>query len=205
MEGQLMSALVFRRVTKKSLSYRFWSKVQKTDGCWLWTGKLDDDGYGHIRVRGKKVGAYRYSYELHRGEIPPGFCVCHRCDVNCAPGDTSYRRCVNPDHLFLGTSAENIADAQAKGRMATGDRNASRKHIERRPRGELHHWQMRPETRLTGEKNGRAKMTLEKANELRHLWGTGTYSKCELGRIFGISDTQVGKIISGLLWNQQPE
>lgn len=197
----MSETLTFVPATTKSLSYRFWKKVQKTSTCWWWLGKPDADGYGHIRINGKKVGAHRHSYERHIGPVEGDLCVCHHCDVFCEPGDTSYRRCVNPDHLFLGTSAENTADAKEKGRLATGDRNASRKHIERRPRGERHHWQTKPETRMSGEKNGRAKMNKERADELRRLWATGLYSKVQLARIFGISDTQVGKIIAGKLWN----
>ncbi len=77
-------------------------------GCWLWTGEADGVGYGRIFSKKKGDKAHRVSWELHRGEIPPGVKVCHRCDT---PG------CVNPDHLFLGTQGDNVRDALRKGRM----------------------------------------------------------------------------------------
>jgi hypothetical protein len=103
---------------------RFWSKVNKTDGCWLWTGADNGFGYGVIgEAFGKRkriVYAHRYSYELHHGPIAPGLYVCHRCDV---------KRCVNPAHLFQGTAADNIHDMISKGRRRSYDR-----HGERNPR-----------------------------------------------------------------------
>jgi hypothetical protein len=97
--------------TEKQLG-RFWSKVQKTDGCWFWTqrGGAAPKSYGHItRWRnGRSVPAHRASWEIHHGEIPAGKQVCHHCDV---------KRCVRPDHLFLGTARENLQDAAVKGRI----------------------------------------------------------------------------------------
>lgn len=84
---------------------------EPNSGCWLWTGPVDDSGYGRFRVNGPRMRTHRLSYELHKGPIPKGLFVCHRCDV---PG------CVNPDHLFLGTCAENIADRDNKDRQVKG-------------------------------------------------------------------------------------
>jgi len=87
---------------------RFWSKVQRGDGCWLWRGYVSGR-YGRIKIAGKHRSAHRYAYELLVGSVPPGNVVCHHCDTPL---------CVNPDHLFLGTQLDNVRDCMAKGRRA---------------------------------------------------------------------------------------
>jgi hypothetical protein len=91
---------------------RFWRRVQRSDGCWLWTGARNPAGYGVIRPKaGRMIRVHRYSWELHFGAIPFDKEVCHTCDV---------RNCVRPDHLWLGTHEENVADMVAKGRNRSG-------------------------------------------------------------------------------------
>lgn len=93
---ELLLARVLRKVV-----------VDIQTGCWLWQGALDSGGYGLQSVDNRNRKAHRVSWELHRDPIPDGACCLHKCDVP---------RCVNPDHLFLGSKADNNADMAAKGR-----------------------------------------------------------------------------------------
>lgn len=95
---------------RKILEEFFWTRIRKTDYCWEWTGSMDGVGYGKIVPhRGAKaVGAHRASWMIHNGKIPDGLVICHHCDN---------RRCVNPDHLFLGTQKDNVDDASRKGHL----------------------------------------------------------------------------------------
>lgn len=91
---------------RRTLVKRFWSKVQKTEKCWHWTGTRGCRGYGSLNVGGKMKKAHRLSWELHFGD-PGSMLVCHHCDTPS---------CVRPDHMFLGTHAMNNADRHRKGR-----------------------------------------------------------------------------------------
>ena len=84
---------------------------EPNSGCWLWTGSATDKGYGHMWFKGKYVKSHRISYMLHCGAIPDGHVVCHSCDVPY---------CINPDHLFVGTTKDNIHDCINKGRAKRG-------------------------------------------------------------------------------------
>lgn len=104
-----------RQRAAESLITRFWAKVQKTPTCWLWTANAVR-GYGqyHLPRTGRQqhvIYAHRFSWTLTNGPIPDNLAVLHRCDVPL---------CVNPNHLFLGTLADNLADARAKGRLIDG-------------------------------------------------------------------------------------
>ena len=83
------------------------SKVNKTATCWIWTGRIDNDGYGALGT----TRVHRWSYELHHGPIAPGNVIMHSCDV---------RLCVNPAHLSQGSITDNIRDRDIKGRGTKG-------------------------------------------------------------------------------------
>ena len=145
------------------LSKKLDNYIVVPSGCWMWQGHIcKRSGYGTIGHDGKAIRAHRASWEKHRGSIPAGIDALHKCDV---------RPCINPDHLFLGTDVDNVADMDAKGRRYV----------------------------LRGEEHGLSLLTAEQVSEIRSRprgYGTGI----QLAEEFGISPSQVSSIRLRKAW-----
>jgi len=123
-------------VTAETVAARFWRRVKKTDGCWIWTGPLDRDGYGTVWFRESRQRPHRVSYMLLVGEIPTGLLIDHTCHN---------RACVNPDHLRPVTNKQNLENRRSHAGASTGvlgvsyekDRRKFRARV--RHNGELHY------------------------------------------------------------------
>jgi hypothetical protein len=142
----------------------FWHYIQPktTEECWEWQGPNDAaQGYGRFKVKGVQYVAHRFSYELHNGSIPPHHFVCHFCDNP---------KCVNPHHLFAGTSQDNHADMMIKRRN------------------------------VHGKQHPLAKLTDEQIREIRRLYHTGQYRHKDIAALFGVSKTIIGNIVRRQVW-----
>lgn len=146
--------------------HRFWSKVKQGDGCWKWEGAITKTGYGSFGTATKEwEAAHRYAYKITKGEIPPGKHICHSCDN---------RACVNPDHLFCGTPADNCADMWSKGRQQD-----YKNHVK-------------------GQRSHLAKLTEDQV-----LWIRDAYEFMTLRAIaekFGVSITPISQIVNRKTW-----
>lgn len=143
---------------------RWLEKVHKAEDCWIWKGAKKPTGYGNFYMAGKYVGAHQASYEFHRGPIQAGMYVCHTCDNPS---------CVNPDHLFLGSPAENQRDMKAKGRASGVSKG--------------------------GDFHPLAKLNHATAKEIRALRANGAQLK-EIAQQYGVSEGTVSLISSNKIW-----
>jgi hypothetical protein len=155
-----------RKIYAHNASERFWKfvKIGSENECWLWMGGTTPAGYGRFDFanRNNKVGANRFSYELAFGKIPSDLCVLHRCDNP---------RCVNPNHLFVGTHLDNTQDAIAKNRW--GDRRSGG---------------------TTRDQNGNAKLTEADVRELLIKRGRGATTR-ELAELFPMTRQGINYIL----------
>lgn len=148
---------------------RFNSNIVKPHNphdCWEWTGYTNGTGYGRMRVMGRKILAHRISWELHnQRDIPDGLCVLHTCDN---------RKCVNPEHLWLGTYLDNAQDKETKGRGNQPKGMAQRK----------------------------AKLTDEQVLEIRRRYvkHSKDNNTRTLGKEFGVYPSQIAYIVARKVW-----
>lgn len=149
------------------IARRFWTYVDKSSECWNWTGGTFGGRYGQFRVGARKVKAHRFAWVIAGNDIPLGMILCHRCDNP---------RCVRPDHLFLGTHADNAQDRDTKGRNARN--NAPR---------------------LPGELNPAARLSRMQALTIRSRVSQGERRKV-LASEFGVSVSTVNAIAQGRIW-----
>lgn len=155
-------------LTNEQIS-RFLSHVAlgKSEDCWEWTGFTKWNGYGEVCIHYKKYTAHRIAWVIAKGGIPDGMVVCHTCDN---------RKCVNPNHLFLGTQADNLADMRSKGRY-------------------------RPPNRRTGVDHPMAKLTNKDVLEIRDKYKPFQVTSRMLAEEYGVSITQIKYIIQRKYWN----
>lgn len=166
---------------------RFWPKVDMSDpdGCWPWTARCDEDGYGRFRPDGTNtgdVGAHRVAFVLAGGTLEEGECVLHRCDNP---------PCVRPSHLFAGTTADNNRDKAAKGRAWRGGGG--------KPWKDDHPKRVNPELCAKGEANGHARLTEDLVREIRKAHADGE-SQGSIGRRLGIPQPHISRIVLRRSW-----
>lgn len=184
---------IFRAFSKKTTvcstdcRFMFYSKKRKAGECWEWAGPTNLQGYSSLSLNdesrsGRKsvISGHRYSYIKHKGEIPKGLLVMHSCDNPC---------CVNPDHLSVGTWADNNRDRSLKNR--SGSRVFS--DDEKRRYSKM----------FGGENNPNALLTMDQAREIRSLpmrggngRGSGHTVK-EVANMYGVSASTIKSILSG--------
>jgi hypothetical protein len=154
---------VYQRHPKEWTKERLLSRAEpeQNSGCWLWFRSLDGKGYGSVSLNGKNVRAHRLSWVLHKGPIPHGLCLLHKCDTPA---------CINPDHMRIGTHAENMRDRTIKGRGAT----------------------------FPGNKNPNSKLSSEQVDEIRRLRGQVTQRA--LANQFGVCKSAIERIHLGQSW-----
>lgn len=149
---------------------RFWHYVDETvEGeCWGWDGPTTRHGYGKLGMNGTEERAHRVSYRLEYGHAPDDLYVLHRCDNP---------PCVNPDHLYVGTAADNTADAINRGRWDPSDHD------------------------LKGETHGQAKLSKDQVLDIREQHQHGSATLQELADRYGVTKSAIRKVVTGENWS----
>lgn len=147
---------------KLTLHDRLMAGIRVDGDCWMWTRAVDRDGYGRIAIEGGNRKVHRAAFALWVGSIKAEHSVCHRCDRPA---------CINPDHLFLGTQADNMRDMAHKGRRLGVKA-------------------------LFGERHGMAKLSNADVRAIR----AATCTQAELARRFGVSAGTINMILRGKTW-----
>lgn len=166
-----------RKMTPAKIRFfRMVSKRKRKGGCWLWMGTCTPGGYGSFGRGRKEDGkemAHRFSWMIHKGPIPNGLFVLHKCDTT---------KCVNPKHLFLGTQADNVRDAKLKGRMASGKR-----------------WHAAKRATCQGSRHGMSKLREKDIPKIRKLHAGGM-SMTSIAVKFRVTRKNISNIVNGRNW-----
>lgn len=212
------SSVGVRTMVDGTLYDRLVAKIAIADsGCWEWQACRQTNGYGAIQVGGQKVSTHRAMWRALHGPLPTQTYVCHRCDN---------KRCINPDHLFAGTAADNARDREQKGRGArlTGEKNyaailsdaevaaVARRYAEGERAAQLahefgvsiatiHNWARRHDIFVgtAGSRNGRAVLNEARVVQVRALLASGM-SQLAVGRYMGVSGYAIWLIAHGKSW-----
>lgn len=157
------------RYTTLDVSERLHKHSESEGACRVYTrGNPSRSGHRLISINGRDIGVHRAAWEAANGPIPAGLCVCHKCDNPS---------CINVQHLFLGTVADNNADRDRKGR------------------------QVAP----VGSKHPRAKVAEWQVLEIRKLYAAGGMSQRSLAAQYGVSQRAIWNILSGNGWKHVPD
>lgn len=176
--GQIFCSKTCRgKKERRTLVERFVLQIGNRDsdtGCIHWLGAVDTSGYGQTFLPRERMS--RFAYELANGPIPDGLHVLHRCDIHYPPGDITYRRCVNHEHLFLGSHEDNMKDMKSKGRASRAPRNS-------------------------GTCNPMAKLNDDAVREIRRLYASGGVFQKDIAKQFGVASHVISSVITRKRWS----
>ena len=165
-------------ITDEKIINRFMDKVllPTVEGtCWIWTARLNNEGYGQFSINGKTHRAHRVSWEIFREEpLIDGLELDHIC--HC-------RKCINPAHLQQVPHSENMANLSEEGRLARSENGKKRGRKNR------------------GENHGGAKLTEAQVLEIKELLTNTNLSQKEIGKMFGVLNPQISSIKTGRRWS----